>query len=110
MYGTMSGGSYNVSAECNLACECPTARMQPICSKDGVTNFYSPCQAGCQDMFTEDEEEFDIDNPDAESDADEKSVKKVNPRGAKKKTTVYKDCSCVSKASTVRNTSLSKYW
>ena len=23
---------------------------------DGVTNFYSPCQAGCQDMFKEEEE------------------------------------------------------
>ena len=24
------------------------SRMQPICSKDGVTNFYSPCHAGCR--------------------------------------------------------------
>jgi len=98
MYGTMSGGSYNVSADCNLGCECPTARMQPICSKDGVTNFYSPCQAGCQDMFKEEELDLTVNNTEA----------KVG--GKKKKTTVYKDCSCVSQASQERNTSLSKYW
>ena len=33
---------------CNTECGCPVSRMQPICSKDGVTNFYSPCHAGCR--------------------------------------------------------------
>merc|ERR1712042_431182 len=51
MYGTISDGAYNVSMECNFDCACPISRMQPICSKDGVTNFYSPCQAGCMESF-----------------------------------------------------------
>lgn len=33
---------------CNADCGCPVSRMQPICSKDGVTNFFSPCHAGCR--------------------------------------------------------------
>ena len=34
--------------DCNADCGCPVSRMQPICSKDGVTNFFSPCHAGCR--------------------------------------------------------------
>jgi len=49
--GTLTdSGSYNISATCNSDCGCPTSRMQPICSKDNVTNFYSPCHAGCKDL------------------------------------------------------------
>lgn len=33
---------------CALGCECAHVPMQPVCSKDGVTNFYSPCAAGCK--------------------------------------------------------------
>ena len=35
---------------------------------------------------------------------------KIRMLGRKKKSTVYKDCSCVAKASVDRNTSLSKHW
>ena len=31
---------------------CPVSRLQPICSQDGVTNFYSPCSAGCKSVET----------------------------------------------------------
>ena len=49
MYGEMTeSGAYNIGMPCNQNCECPVSRMQPICSKDGVTNFYSPCYAGCK--------------------------------------------------------------
>ena len=49
MYGQMTeSGSYDIGMTCNADCSCPVSRMQPICSKDGVTNFYSPCHAGCK--------------------------------------------------------------
>jgi len=108
MYGTMTEGSYNVSMDCNLACECPISRMQPICSKDGVTNFYSPCHAGCLEKVDLDAIDFEFDE-----DEDENPSNKTEetPKGKnKKKNIVYRDCSCVSKASTDRNTSLSKHW
>lgn len=38
----------DMRAPCNAQCACPPiSRPQPVCSKDGVTNFYSPCMAGC---------------------------------------------------------------
>ncbi len=34
---------------CNVDCDCDfAADYRPICSGDGVTNFFSPCQAGCK--------------------------------------------------------------
>ena len=51
MYGQMTeSGYYDIEVSCNSDCGCPVSRMQPICSKDGVTNFYSPCHAGCTDL------------------------------------------------------------
>jgi len=105
MYGTISDGAYNVSMECNFDCACPISRMQPICSKDGVTNFYSPCQAGCMESF---EPEMEAVLADTTNSTDEIAAGKS--KGRKKKSTVYKDCSCVAKASVDRNTSLSKHW
>ena len=35
-----------------IASRCPVSRLQPICSQDGVTNFYSPCSAGCKSVET----------------------------------------------------------
>ncbi len=53
VYGTMTEqGDIDIGAQCNLECECPQARLQPICSKDGVTNFYSPCQVGEENVPT----------------------------------------------------------
>jgi len=43
-------GDYDINAFCNSDCGCPVSRMQPVCSKDDLTNFYSPCHAGCKDI------------------------------------------------------------
>ena len=35
-------------SECNQGCGCSMdSRIQPICTKDGFTSYYSPCLAGC---------------------------------------------------------------
>ena len=60
--------------------------MQPICSKDGVTNFYSPCHAGCSGQ--------------------EKMMNEFNVTTG----TVFTDCSCVETASRMSNTSLASKW
>jgi len=69
--------------------------MQPICSKDGVTNFYSPCHAGC----TISELAEDANNEGANI-----------PKRHKREKRIYKDCSCVATASSQFNTSLSREW
>ena len=34
----------------NEDCKCPdNMKVSPVCAKDGVTNYYSPCVAGCTD-------------------------------------------------------------
>lgn len=87
MYGEMTEtGAYQVNVACNLDCECPASRMQPICSKDGVTNFYSPCHAGCGGQ--------------------EKMMNEFNVTTG----TVFTDCACVETASKASNTSLSSKW
>ena len=55
MSGTLKeSGDYDVNTGCNSDfpnnCSCPVSRMQPICSKDDLTNFYSPCHAGCKQL------------------------------------------------------------
>ena len=47
MFGEKTTNGINITVSCNSHCGCPVARPEPICSKDGVTNFYSPCAAGC---------------------------------------------------------------
>eukprot|EP00092_Neocalanus_flemingeri_P037475 GFUD01040807.1.p1 GENE.GFUD01040807.1~~GFUD01040807.1.p1 ORF type:complete len:723 (+),score=131.38 GFUD01040807.1:150-2318(+) len=105
MYGTMTdSGNYNVSMDCNLDCACPVSRMQPICSKDGVTNFYSPCHAGCLDSL-------DLDKVEMDDDWIPGNYTQEKTKGRKKKKNlVYQNCSCVATASRERNTSLSKDW
>ncbi|KAJ6223460.1 hypothetical protein RDWZM_002005 [Blomia tropicalis] len=34
--------------KCDSGCECTTKVFQPVCGSDGVTNYFSPCYAGCQ--------------------------------------------------------------
>ena len=88
MYGEMTeSGAYKVSVACNSECECSVSRMQPICSKDGVTNFYSPCHAGCEAK----ESIPDLGDP-------------------AKNTTLYSSCKCVKQATEERNTSISRPW
>ena len=55
MSGTLKeSGDYDINTGCNSDfpnnCSCPVSRMQPICSKDDLTNFYSPCHAGCKQL------------------------------------------------------------
>ena len=55
MSGTLKeSGDYDINMGCNSDfpnnCSCPVSRMQPICSKDDLTNFYSPCHAGCKQL------------------------------------------------------------
>ena len=32
---------------CNANCHCSTKNYKPMCGPDGVTNYFSPCFAGC---------------------------------------------------------------
>ena len=36
--------------ECNKDCRCSQIQYEPICSADGNTHFFSPCQAGCKEV------------------------------------------------------------
>ena len=67
--------------ECNTDCGC-TQRTTPICAKDGLTSFYSPCTAGCRNStFNE-----------------------------TTKTTFYFGCSCIADKWASQNMTLSDEW
>ncbi len=101
VYGTVTeGGDIDISAECNLHCDCPQSRLQPICSKDGVTNFYSPCQAGCISKSRIEEKL---------GGGGEKSSLPGRRRRFMPKHT-YDDCSCILESWKTQNTSLSSEW
>ena len=36
--------------ECNNDCKCSQTQYEPICSGDGKTHFFSPCQASCKEV------------------------------------------------------------
>ena len=36
-----------LDSSCNVNCGCSKRVLQPVCSPDGVTNYFSPCFAGC---------------------------------------------------------------
>ena len=38
----------NLMDSCNTDCHCTRQVLQPYCSADGQTNYFSPCFAGCQ--------------------------------------------------------------
>jgi len=85
LYGDLSStGNYEVDFACNADCGCPISRPQPLCSKDGVTNFYSPCHAGC--------------------------TIEVNSTVLENRQKMYGQCSCVARAAEEYNTSLSREW
>ena len=73
----------NQNGNCNLDCACPeNARINPICAKDGITAFYSPCMAGCTEYH------FD------------KSTR----------TKFYSNCTCIGDMWTENNMSLTEEW
>ncbi|CAG2168882.1 unnamed protein product, partial [Oppiella nova] len=37
----------NLVSECNTDCGCSTRTYQPVCGADGLSNYFSPCHAGC---------------------------------------------------------------
>ena len=41
-----------LTADCNTGCGCNANAMAPVCSQDGMANFFSPCLAGCQSFST----------------------------------------------------------
>ena len=52
-YGSRSNGSETIQFNnlgCNLDCGCSSTQYEPICSADGVTHLFSPCQAGCRNV------------------------------------------------------------
>ncbi|CAG2108395.1 unnamed protein product [Medioppia subpectinata] len=44
---TLSHGKLT-NGHCNIGCECTTRVYQPVCGSDGITNYFSPCYAGCR--------------------------------------------------------------
>ena len=107
MYGRMTeSGIYDIGMSCNTDCGCPVSRMQPICSKDGVTNFYSPCHAGCREL--QDPPANTCQPPGLLTTSTSSPAREKEPAAAKEK--VYRDCSCVAAASQEFNTSISYDW
>lgn len=45
---TYFGLDTNLLAPCNTDCSCSRRVLQPYCSSDGKTNYFSPCFAGCR--------------------------------------------------------------
>ena len=51
IYGSRSNQTETITFNnlpCNSNCDCSTTQYDPICSADGITVFFSPCQAGCK--------------------------------------------------------------
>jgi hypothetical protein len=49
-YGT-DVKTMNISADCSLDCGCSKQVLQPVCSNNGKTNYFSPCYAGCTGSY-----------------------------------------------------------
>ena len=89
VYGTNTENGIEIGADCNFNCSCPVARPEPLCSKDGVTNFYSPCIAGCQSY---------------------RNFTYFDEKGKNKTIKVYENCGCTESAWTSNNLTLSDEW
>ncbi|CAG2174982.1 unnamed protein product, partial [Oppiella nova] len=46
--GTTLQSQFELQSQCNSRCQCSTKLFQPICGPDNITNYFSPCFAGCQ--------------------------------------------------------------
>ncbi len=45
--GIMDNNKLDLTNGCNYDCKCTTRRFQPVCGSDGISNYFSPCHAGC---------------------------------------------------------------
>ncbi len=72
---------------CTAGCHCDNVEYQPLCSMDGVTNFISPCHAGCK--------------------SSSKSVEK-DRKGRSK--TLYWGCECAREISVSKGREVVKPW
>jgi len=96
MYGAKGeAGTLDINVGCNDDCGCPVSRMSPICSKDGITNFYSACHAGCMGVV------------DTWASEGLNTTVKGKERS---KGLVYQNCSCVEAAAQEFNRTLSQHW
>nr|XP_046917445.1 solute carrier organic anion transporter family member 74D-like [Dermatophagoides farinae] len=46
-----SMGRFALNAPCNQHCSCTVSSFSPVCGADGRTTYFSPCYAGCRQMF-----------------------------------------------------------
>lgn len=70
-FGYDSSGMQLSNLTCDLDCGCSHSEYSPVCSVDGGTAFFSPCQAGCKNSTL------------------------VYNENTKKQVRYYFDCSCV---------------
>ena len=74
-YGTHSNTSDSIATNgltCNNNCNCSSSNYEPVCSLDGHTVFFSPCQAGCKSS----------------------EVKTIDPK-SNETIKLYSECTCV---------------
>ena len=86
-YGIHTSGTESITfnnLKCNQNIGCSSEEYQPICSVDGETHFFSPCQAGCQECEKE-------------------------PLGPKN-LTLYTKCSCVTANAEETSKSITDHW
>ncbi|XP_076338808.1 solute carrier organic anion transporter family member 74D-like [Tachypleus tridentatus] len=50
---TISGNGIQLENSCNSHCGCTTRVFNPVCGPDGVSNYFSPCFAGCTGKIEE---------------------------------------------------------
>ena len=90
IYGSHSNQTEAITfnnLDCNYNCDCSTTQYDPICSADGITVFFSPCQAGCRGV-----EELIVDHE------TNKTIKK------------YLDCKCVGSSSRKKQNTVAYPW
>ena len=90
VYGTHSKETEAITFNnltCNSHCDCSSTHYDPICSADGITVLFSPCQAGCTGI-----KEVVVDN---ESNT---TIK------------MYLDCKCVASSSEETKNNLANPW
>ena len=90
-YGRRSNDSEKITFNnlaCNAGCGCSSTKYEPICSADGQTVLFSPCQAGCKD------------------------VKDVEWTDGKKNKTIkqYLDCACVETSAKETKNKIANPW